>query len=88
MAQVTSNKGEEFSSLPSSISNYEKIINLLKENSSGLTIAEISKLLKVTRNTTSVHLARLEGAKQITIKKVGMAKIHSLNPEMQKKLTD
>jgi len=88
VGQVTSNKGEELSSLPSSISNHEKIINLLKKNNLGLSIAEISKLLKVTRNTASVHLAKLEGAKQITIRKVGMAKIYSLKPEMQMKLTD
>ena len=70
------------------ISNYERIIELLKKNNSGLTIADISKLLKVTRNTVSVNLAKLEGAKQIEIRKVGMAKIYSLKPEMQMKLTD
>ena len=69
------------------ISNYEKIIELLKKNNSGLTIAEISKLLKIARNTASIHLAKLEGAKQITIRKVGMAKIYSLKPELQTKLT-
>jgi len=67
-------------------SNYERIIELLKNNNSGFTIAEISKLLKVTRNTASVHLAKLEGAKQVEIRKVGMAKIYSLKPEMQTKL--
>ena len=74
-------------SVVESIPNHEKIINLLRKNSSGFTIAEISKLLKVTRNTASVHLAKLEGAKQITIRKVGMAKIYSLKPEMQMKLS-
>lgn len=88
MGQTIIKEGQEFSSVPGAISNHEKIINLLKDNSSGLTIAEISKLLKVTRNTASVHLAKLEGAKQITIRKVGMAKIYSLKPEMQMKLTD
>ena len=88
VSQITSKGNREFFSLSGSTSNYEKIINLLKENSSGLTIAEISKLLKVARNTASVHLAKLEGAKQITIRKVGMAKIYSLKPEMQTRLTD
>jgi len=88
VSQITNNRNREFSSLSGSASNYEKIINLPKENSSGLTIAEISKLLKVTRNTASVHLAKLEGAKHIMIRKVGMAKIYSLKPEMQTKLTD
>ena len=70
------------------ISNYERIIDLLKKNNSGLTIADISKLLNVTRNTASVHLAKLEGAKQIEIRRVGMAKIYSLKPELQTKLTN
>ena len=70
------------------ISNYERVIELLKKNNLGLTIADISKLLEVTRNTVSVNLAKLEGAEQIEIRKVGMAKIYSLKPEMQTRLTN
>lgn len=70
------------------ISNYERIIELLKKTNFGLTIAEISKLLKVTRNTVSVNLAKLEGAGQVNIRKIGMAKIYSVKPELQTKLTN
>ena len=70
------------------IANYERIIELLKKTNFGLTIAEISKLLKVTRNTASVHLAKLEGAGQVNIRKIGMAKIYSVKPELQTKLTN
>lgn len=86
MGQITNKENQEYSLLDNSISNHDKIINLLKGNNLGLTIADISKLLRVTRNTVSVHLAKLEGAKQIEIRKVGMAKIYSLKPEVQMKL--
>jgi len=77
---------KEFSSASNSISNYERIIDLLKKNSSGLTTAELSKCLKISRNTTAISLARLEGAGQIEIRKVGKAKLYSLKPEIQTKL--
>ncbi len=83
MEQTIKNKG--FSSIENSLSNHSNIIELLK-HSSGLTIAELSNILKISRNTVAVSLARLEGAKQIEIRKVGMAKIYSLKPEAQTKL--
>jgi DNA-binding transcriptional ArsR family regulator len=77
---------QEPSLISDSLSNYEKINNLLKKNSSGLTVAEISRLLKITRNTVAISLARLEGAKLVKIRRIGMAKLYSLNPEIQIKL--
>ncbi len=86
VSQITIGGKQELSHLSDSISNHEKIIELLRMSKSGLTIADISKLLKITRNTVAISLARLEGAKQIEIRKVGMAKIYSLKPEVQMKL--
>jgi len=86
VVQLTNNEKQEPSSISDSLSNYEKINNLLKKSNSGLTIAEISKLLRITRNTVAVSLAKLEGARQVDIRKVGMAKLYSLKPEIQIKL--
>ena len=54
----------------------ESVIELLKKNSDGLTIVEISKLLNMSRNTASIALAELKGAEQIRIREVGRAKLH------------
>jgi len=76
--QINCDGVKEFFSVSSSLSNNEKIIELLKENNAGLTVAEICRFLSVTRNTAAVSLARLEGAEQVEIRKAGMAKIYSL----------
>ena len=54
----------------------EIVIELLKKNSDGLTVAEISKLLNISRNTVAVALAELKGANLIRIRSVGMAKLN------------
>ena len=54
----------------------ELIINLLKKNIDGLTIIEISKLLKISRNTVAVVLAELKGAELIRIRPIGRAKLN------------
>ncbi len=54
----------------------EIVIELLKKNTDGLTVAEISKLLNISRNTVAVALAELKGANIIRIRKVGMAKLN------------
>ena len=54
----------------------EVITEALKKNSMGLTIVEISRLLKISRNTVAVALAELKGEKAITIRPVGKAKLH------------
>ena len=76
----------KFSSLSHALSYHEKIIHILKKHSSGLTVAEICRLVGITRNTAAVSLARLEGAEQVELRKVGMAKIYSLKPEVQIKM--
>jgi Mn-dependent DtxR family transcriptional regulator len=54
----------------------DKVIQLLKKNSDGLTIIEIANQLKISRNTVPVILAELKGAKLIRIRPVGKAKLH------------
>jgi predicted ArsR family transcriptional regulator len=54
----------------------ELLINLLKNNKKGLTIKELSRELKISRNTVPVILAELKGAKLIQIKHIGKAKLH------------
>jgi len=54
----------------------ELIEELLKKNTDGVTIAEISKILDISRNTIAIVLAELKGADLIKIRQVGMAKLH------------
>ena len=54
----------------------EAVIKLLKKNTDGLTIIEIAKALKISRNTVPVILAELKGANKIRIRPVGKAKLH------------
>ena len=54
----------------------ELVVELLKKNSDGLTIIEISKELKISRNTVAVALAELKGAEQVRIRPIGKAKLH------------
>jgi DNA invertase Pin-like site-specific DNA recombinase len=58
------------------VSKKELVISLLKKNTDGLTILEIAKELKISRNTVPVILAELKGAEQIRIRPVGRAKLH------------
>ena len=54
----------------------ELVVELLKKDREGLTIIEISRILKISRNTAAVALAELKGAELIRIRPVGMAKLH------------
>jgi len=54
----------------------ELVIELLKKNLDGLTIIEISRKLKISRNTVAVALAELKGAEQVRIRPIGKAKLH------------
>ncbi len=59
-----------------------KIVGLLRNNlEKGFTILEISKLLKIGYRPTYNHIAELEKIKAIITKKVGNAKLCSLNLE-------
>ena len=52
------------------------VLKLLKTNTEGLTIVEIARKLKISRNTVAVVLAELKGAGLIRIRPVGVAKLH------------
>ncbi|MEK6842006.1 MAG: hypothetical protein AABX91_02540 [Nanoarchaeota archaeon] len=54
----------------------EVVSDLLKKNAMGLTIVEISKLSKISRNTVAIALAELKGEDVIMIRSVGKAKLH------------
>jgi len=52
------------------------VIELLKKNTDGLTVIEIARILKISRNTVAVALAELKGAELIRIRPIGMAKLN------------
>ena len=54
----------------------DKIIKELKKSKNGYTISELSKKLKLSRQTIANIFAFLEGAQKVNIRKVGMAKIY------------
>lgn len=56
----------------------DKLIKILKKSESGLTITELVKVSKLSRSAVRIILLRLEGAKKVSIRKIGMAKIYSL----------
>lgn len=57
----------------------DKVQKVLKKAIHGLSITEISKKSKLSRSSVIAALAKLEGAKKISFRKIGMAKIYSLN---------
>jgi DNA-binding NarL/FixJ family response regulator len=54
----------------------KQILELLRKDTDGLTIIEIAKALKLSRNTVPVVLAELKGANKIRVRPVGKAKLH------------
>ncbi len=56
----------------------EEIKRILKEDTRGLTIQELSKLTKVSRITACIALAKLEGAGEIDVRIIGNCKLHYL----------
>ena len=57
-------------------SKKEAVVDLLKKNTEGLTIVEIAKILKISRNTVAVALAELKGAELIRVRPIGKAKLN------------
>jgi len=53
----------------------KKIMNILKQHPDGLSIAELSRLLKMSRITTSKYVLFLEGAGEVRCRKVGVYKL-------------
>ncbi len=56
----------------------KEIKEFLKEDTRGLTIQDLSKLTKVSRITTTIALAKLEGAELIDVRSIGKYKLHYL----------
>ena len=56
----------------------DNIYSALK-NFDGLTITELVKKTKLNRSAVRTALAKLDGAEKVVIRKVGMAKVYSLN---------
>lgn len=56
----------------------DKVVNVLGNNDSGLTITEIVNLSSLSRSSVRTALANLEGGKRVSLRKVGMAKVYSL----------
>lgn len=62
-----------------------EIKDILKKDTRGLTIQELSEQTKVSRITVSIALAKLEGQKIINIRAIGNCKLHYLKKENFKK---
>jgi predicted transcriptional regulator len=57
----------------------EKIIKIMHDHITGLSITEIVTLTKISRSAVRTNLARLEGANKVKARKIGMAKVYILN---------
>jgi|TARA_B100002003_G_C14097097_1_gene527670 DNA-binding transcriptional ArsR family regulator len=63
----------------------KEIVKILREDTRGLTIQELSLLTKVSRITAAMALARLEGAKLIDVRVIGNCKLHYLRVNITQK---
>lgn len=61
----------------------DKVDSILR-NSNNLTITEIVDETKLSRSAIRIALAKLDGAGKVSIRKIGMAKVYSLNKRMKK----
>ncbi len=63
--------------------SFEKIYSILK-NSDGLSITDIVKKTKLSRSAIRTALAKLDGGEKVSVRKIGMAKVYSLNGRKRK----
>ena len=63
----------------------EEIKKILKGDTRGLTIQELSEKTKVSRITASIALAKLEGAGEIEVRVLGNCKLHYLKDKKEEK---
>ena len=59
----------------------EEIKQILREDTRGLTIQEISEKTKVSRITAAMALMKLEGAGVIDVRIIGNCKLHYLKED-------
>jgi len=52
------------------------VVNLLQKNTDGLTVIEISRILKISRNTAALALEELKREGLIRIRAIGMARLN------------
>ena len=52
-----------------------KLLEILKKNEEGLTITDMTRLLKFNYSTVSKYLAVLEAEKRVESRRIGMAKL-------------
>jgi len=57
----------------------EEIKEILRKDTRGLTIQELSESTKVSRITAAMALMKLEGAGMITVRVIGNCKLHYSN---------
>lgn len=56
----------------------KKVLRILRNSSKGGTITELTEISQLSRSAVRTTLARLEGAKKIKFREIGMAKIYRL----------
>lgn len=54
----------------------KQIKEILKEDTRGLTIQELSEKTKVSRITTAMALMKMEGASSVEVRRIGNCKLH------------
>ncbi|MDH3353168.1 MAG: hypothetical protein OEL87_01855 [Nanoarchaeota archaeon] len=54
----------------------KKIFQILKGSGEGRTITELTEISQLSRSAVRTALARLEGAKKISFRSIGMAKVY------------
>jgi len=62
-----------------------EIKEILKKDTRGLTIQELSEKTKVSRITTAMALMKLEGMGLIDVRIIGNCKLHYLKKEVKNK---
>lgn len=55
----------------------KEVLRILRNSSEGRTITELTEISQLSRSAVRTALARLEGAKQINFRKIGMAKLYN-----------
>ena len=59
-------------------SQEEKIFSILRQSSEGRTITEVTEISQLPRSIVRICLARLEGAKKVNYRPIGMSKLYFL----------
>lgn len=59
-------------------SHKKKVLSILRKSSEGRTITELTEISQLPRSAIRTALARLEGAKEVKYRQIGMAKVYRL----------